>query len=109
MKTLFIKIFVYFALFSLLISCFNYVYSNAYDKINTEKVVYLTFDDGPSKNTSKILDILKINDVHATFFVICPYIESHNALIKRAYDEGNAIGNHTHNHEFKFIRRSFLE
>ena len=103
MKTLFIKIFVYFALFSLLISCFNYVYSNAYDKINTEKVVYLTFDDGPSKNTSKILDILKINDVHATFFVICPYIESHNALIKRAYDEGNAIGNHTHNHEFKYI------
>ena len=65
--------------------------------------MYLTFDDGPSKNTPKILDILKENDVHATFFVICPYIEAHNALIKRAYDEGNAIGNHTHNHEFKYI------
>ena len=103
MKSLFIKCFLYFCLFSLLLSCFNCVYTNADDEINSKKVVYLTFDDGPSKNTPKILDILKENDVHATFFVICPYIEAHNALIKRAYDEGNAIGNHTHNHEFKYI------
>ena len=91
MKTLFIKIFVYFALFSLLISCFNCVYSNAYDKINTEKVVYLTFDDGPSKNTPLIFDILKENDINVTFFIISPYIEEHINIVKKAFTEGNNI------------------
>ena len=85
MKSLFIKCFLYFCLFSLLLSCFNCVYTNADDEINSKKVVYLTFDDGPSKNTPKILDILKENDVHATFFVICPYIEAHNALSEEAF------------------------
>lgn len=74
------------------------------DNIDEEKkVVYLTFDDGPSKNTELILDILKENNVHATFFIISPYIEPHIEFIKRAYEEGNAIGNHTANHEFKYV------
>lgn len=74
------------------------------DNIDDEKkIVYLTFDDGPSKNTELILDILKENNVHATFFIISPYIEPHIEFIKRAYEEGNAIGNHTANHEFKYV------
>ncbi|MEN8078288.1 polysaccharide deacetylase family protein [Clostridioides difficile] len=68
-----------------------------------KKVAYLTFDDGPSKNTELILDILKDNNVNATFFIISPYIEPHINFIKRAYDEGNAIGNHTADHEFKYV------
>ena len=48
-----------------------------------KKMVYLTFDDGPSKNTELILDILKENNVHATFFIISPYIEPHIKFIKR--------------------------
>lgn len=68
-----------------------------------KKIVYLTFDDGPSKNTELILDILKENNVHATFFIISPYIEPHIEFIKRAYEEGNAIGNHTADHEFKYV------
>lgn len=80
---------------------------NTYYKKNNvdeeKKIVYLTFDDGPSKNTELILDILKENNVHATFFIISPYIESHIKLIKKAYEEGNAIGNHTADHEFNYV------
>lgn len=68
-----------------------------------KKIAYLTFDDGPSKNTELILDILKANDVNATFFIISPYIEPHINFVKRAYSEGNAIGNHTADHEFKYV------
>ena len=80
-----------------------------YEKNNIDKenkIVYLTFDDGPSKNTELILDILKENNVHATFFIISPYIEPHIEFIKRAYEEGNAIGNHTADHEFKYVYTS---
>lgn len=70
---------------------------------NEKKIAYLTFDDGPSKNTKLILDILKANNVNATFFIISPYIEPHINFIKRAYAEGNAIGNHTADHEFKYV------
>lgn len=70
---------------------------------DTKKIAYLTFDDGPSKNTELILDILKDNDVHATFFIISPYIDPHIKFVKRAYAEGNAIGNHTADHEFQYV------
>ena len=79
---------------------------NDFEKDNTneeKKIAYLTFDDGPSKNTELILDILKENNVHATFFIISPYIEPHIQFVKRAYEEGNAIGNHTADHEFKYV------
>lgn len=75
-------------------------------KPTEKKIAYLTFDDGPSKNTELILNILKENDVHATFFIISPYVEPHIKFIKRAYDEGNAIGNHTADHEFKYVYTS---
>ena len=51
---------------------------------DNKKIVYLTFDDGPSKNTELILNILKENDVHATFFIISPYIEPHIKFVQRA-------------------------
>ncbi|MGL5576435.1 MAG: polysaccharide deacetylase family protein [Sarcina sp.] len=70
----------------------------------TEKEVFLTFDDGPSpNNTPKILNILKENDVHATFFVIGSFLKSNPALQKVVREElmnGNAIGDHTFNHEY---------
>ncbi len=75
-------------------------------KPTEKKIAYLTFDDGPSKNTELILNILKENDVHATFFIISPYVEPHIKFIKRAYEEGNAIGNHTADHEFKYVYTS---
>lgn len=70
------------------------------------KVVYLTFDDGPSENTPKILDILKENNIKATFFIIHPYIDSHNAIVERIYNEGHTVGNHTSKHEFQYVYTS---
>lgn len=71
-----------------------------------EKVAYLTFDDGPSKNTEKVLDILKSEGIHATFFVIKPIYEEDVRFMKRAYEEGNAIGNHTYEHDFQKVYSS---
>lgn len=65
-----------------------------------EKIAYLTFDDGPTKvATSKILDILKEEDVKATFFVIGYRVEEFPETIKRAYEEGHLIANHTYSHK----------
>ena len=64
-----------------------------------DKVIALTFDDGPWKDTTaEILDVLKENDAHATFFTIGNQIADHADVVKRAYDEGNEICTHTWDH-----------
>jgi len=66
---------------------------------NAEKKIAITFDDGPDENyTPKILDILQQKHVKATFFVIGLNIENNIPLIKRIYNEGHEIGNHTFTH-----------
>jgi peptidoglycan/xylan/chitin deacetylase (PgdA/CDA1 family)/cell division protein FtsB len=70
------------------------------------KVAYLTFDDGPSTNTLKILDILDRYNIKATFFVIGGSSEFYNNTIKEISDRGNAIGNHTYSHNYKSIYSS---
>ena len=67
-----------------------------YDK----KVVALTFDDGPSKYTEKILDILKENDACGTFFVVGNKVEFYSDQIKRILKEGSEIGNHSYSHKW---------
>lgn len=69
------------------------------------KVVYLTFDDGPSANTKKIIDILKKNGAKATFFVTGNHPEF-NQYIKEAYDNGNTIGLHTYTHDYAAVYAS---
>lgn len=72
-----------------------------------EKVVYLTFDDGPANIvTNKILDTLKEKDIKATFFVIGDKIGGREEILKRIYEEGHTIGLHTYTHKFKKIYRS---
>lgn len=71
----------------------------------SEKVVYLTFDDGPSTNTGKILDILKEKGAKGTFFVTGNNQE-HDDMIKRAFDEGNSIGLHTFSHDYAKVYAS---
>ena len=64
------------------------------------KMVAFTFDDGPSKtNTDKILDILKQYGVHATFFMQGKNASYYPEVVKRIYDEGNELGNHTWDHQ----------
>lgn len=65
----------------------------------SEKVIYLTFDEGYENGyTSKILDVLKANDVKAAFFVVTPYINTNKDLIKRMVDEGHLVCNHSVHH-----------
>ena len=64
-----------------------------------KKIAYLTFDDGPRKRaTPKILDILKDENIKATFFVIGKYVKENPDLIKREYSEGHFIANHGYDH-----------
>jgi peptidoglycan/xylan/chitin deacetylase (PgdA/CDA1 family) len=63
------------------------------------KKVALTFDDGPDdKYTPQILDILKEEKVHATFFVIGKMAHKNPQILRRIVSEGNVIGNHTWDH-----------
>lgn len=69
-----------------------------------EKKAYLTFDDGPTaKATGKILDVLKEEDVKATFFVVGKHVKENPELVKREYDEGHYIANHGYNHNNKLL------
>ncbi len=64
-----------------------------------EKVVCLSFDDGPDPvYTPKILDILKAKKVPATFFLVGVNAEANPGIVKREYAEGMEIGNHTYSH-----------
>lgn len=72
--------------------------------IQSEKVIYLTFDDGPSNViTDKVLDILKKNNVKATFFLIGNQINGLENTVKRIHAEGHSIGLHTYTHKNKYI------
>ncbi|PJI08987.1 MULTISPECIES: polysaccharide deacetylase family protein [Clostridium] len=72
------------------------------DNANTKKVAYLTFDDGPSINTTKILDILNANGIKATFFLIGQNAERNPNLVKLEIQNGESIGNHTYSHNIRY-------
>lgn len=64
-----------------------------------KKMVALTYDDGPSVNTKKILNTLEKYDSVATFFVVGNRVSSYSSSVKRAYEIGCEIGNHTYDHK----------
>lgn len=70
------------------------------------KKVYLTFDDGPSRVTDDILDILDRYNVKATFFVLGSNVDANPELVKRAYDSGHFIASHGYTHKYSQIYES---
>ncbi|MBM6775633.1 polysaccharide deacetylase family protein [Olsenella profusa] len=70
-----------------------------------EKTVYLTFDDGPSDNTPRVLDVLDRYGVKATFFVT-GHEPDKRGYIKDAYERGNSIGLHTMSHDYAAVYAS---
>lgn len=72
-------------------------------KEGDELKVYLTFDDGPSENTSEILDILAEYKVKATFFVIGKDDDESKALYQRIVKEGHTLGMHSYSHKYSVI------
>lgn len=75
-------------------------------KEEPEKIVYLTIDDGPSENTLPILEILRKEEVKATFFVIGSQVEKYPDILRMTHAEGHAIGNHTYSHNYSEIYQS---
>ena len=67
---------------------------------NEKKYIYLTFDEGYEAGyTSKILEVLKQNNVKAAFFITAHYVNTQSELVKQMIDEGHIVGNHTVNHK----------
>lgn len=66
---------------------------------SNEKSIALTFDDGPNSSSMfSLLDLLKEYNIKATFFVIGQEVEPHQKALKRAFDEGHEIANHSYTH-----------
>lgn len=78
--------------------------NNYKNKLKNRKVAYLTFDDGPSNHTEKILNILDENNVHATFFVNGKpeLTKEYKAIVK----QGSILANHTYSHDYKTVYSS---
>lgn len=74
---------------------------------NDKRVAYLTFDDGPSDNTRKVLDILEKYNIKATFFMIAETITPERYdLVKEMMAEGHVVGIHTYSHNYRQIYAS---
>lgn len=74
---------------------------------STNKRVFLTFDDGPSKNvTPVILDVLKKENIKATFFLLGSRVELNPDIVKREYDENHYIASHGYSHIYSQIYAS---
>lgn len=67
-------------------------------KRGKSKTVYLTFDDGPARDTSRLLKVLRKHNAKATFFMAGNMVAGRNNVVKRVVKDGHAIGNHTWSH-----------
>lgn len=81
-----------------------YLNCPVYTMVDTdEHLISLTFDDGPhTEMTPEILDVLKENNVEATFFIVGENARQNDKLIERIITEGHEIGNHTFGHKYLF-------
>lgn len=73
----------------------------------TKPIVYLTFDDGPGKYTDQVLNILKAENIKATFFILGIQAKKNPIFTKRIVEDGHTIGNHTYDHDYEKIYESF--
>ena len=79
-------------------------YFEIYPPDENKKVIYLTFDDGPSKkDTPKVLDVLKKYNVDATFFVIGKNAEKNPEILKRMVREGHSVACHSYSHSYDVL------
>lgn len=86
--------------------------STNYEMVNrtidsNKPIIALTFDDGPSKYTKQIIDLLKEYNCNATFFVLGNKVKIYKDTIKESISNGNEIGNHSYNH--KWLSRLKIE
>ena len=71
---------------------------------STEKVLYLTFDDGPHEYcTPKVLDLLSQHRVHATFFVVAEALQRNLSVGRSIVAHGHNVGNHSLDHKYHYF------
>src|SRR5215510_501442 len=68
--------------------------------------IALTFDDGPSRDTEQVLDLLAEHNVTASFFMIGREVESFPGIAQRVFAEGHEIGNHSYSHPIYLYQRA---
>ncbi|QOS76829.1 polysaccharide deacetylase family protein [Paenibacillus sp. JNUCC31] len=85
----------------------GFVVSASKEENLQDKVVYLSFDDGPGKHTHEVLDILRTEQVQATFFVLGEQAERYPEMIRSVVEDGHALGNHTFNHQYEQLYSDF--
>lgn len=84
-------------------SSLNQPVTETADHSGGQKYCYLTFDDGPSKNTEEILKILNDKGIQATFFVVGKNAAEHPDRVKAIAAQGSLVANHTQTHETSVI------
>lgn len=83
------------------------LYGNIVPRVQTdEKIVALTFDDGPTKNSAAILEILKDLDVQATFFLTGNELEKNPEEGRMIAEAGHEVGNHSYSHSRLILKTS---
>ena len=81
-----------------------------YQAETEEKIIALTFDDGPTKNVDQLLPLLDEYNAKSTFFLIGNEIEKHPEEAKKIVEAGHQIGNHTYSHKRMVLKSSsFIE
>lgn len=96
---------------------FDLEYKNLYPDLNVGDIpeqtretdtIYLTFDDGPSKLTLQVLDVLQEKNVKATFFIVGKCLESEQGkqILKRIVQDGHTVGIHSYSHIYNKIYKS---
>ncbi|WP_238882394.1 polysaccharide deacetylase family protein [Clostridium sp. YIM B02551] len=101
-----------FTFFITLFLLFTLNFIPCYGMESEEKVIYITFDDGPTKVSNKVLDVLDEYGVKATFFLIGEQIQRNRDVVFRMYENGHSIGLHSYTHSRNKIyssRSSFLD
>lgn len=83
----------------------NFVPAELEEEVPTQKVIYLTFDDGPCANTPYILELLDKYGAKATFFIIAKE-NDYNYLLPEMEAQGHSIGVHCHDHSYGTIYAS---
>src|SRR5438105_12333522 len=68
--------------------------------------VALTFDDGPSPDTERMLDVLRAHEASATFFMVGREVESFPGIAQRVRAEGHEVGNHSYSHSSYLFQRA---
>ena len=92
--------------FMLIITCVSLLNFNKMNYAENKRIAYITFDDGPSKYTSQIVDILDENDVKGTFFMLNDNMKVFSNVVRRIVDEGHGAGFHGVSHDIKKLYKT---